>query len=485
MKQEGPNNGGVVDLEDTKNYDESRKLHKEDYSQEAKVELEDNEKVPNNSLTSDMKQDDRNAHDGMLLEKILDKSNMNKAYENVKRNKGSHGIDGLTLDMLLEYLKEHGAKLREDILGGVYSPKAVRRVEIDKDNGQKRKLGIPTVVDRVIQQSMLQVLSPIFEKKFSETSYGFRPKRSAHDALLQSKRYMNEGYRDVVDLDLKSYFDTVNHDILIGLVYKEIKDKRVISLIRKYLQAGVMENGAINKTLKGVPQGGPLSPLLSNVMLDVLDKELEKRGLCFVRYADDCNVYVKSKRAAHRVMASIKHFIENKLKLVVNEEKSSVCKPRKLKFLGYSFYYVKGGVDFRVHEKSIRKLKSKLKYLTGRSRIGSIKSTFIKLRQIIVGWVNYFKMAKMKMKLKELDEWIRRRIRTAYWKQWKKIKTKYVNLKKLGIDEGKSWEFANTRKGYWRISNSPVLSSSITNARLKKAGLVSLSEIYAKVSQFH
>lgn len=482
MKQEGPNNGGFVNLKDTKNYDESRKLHKEDYSQEAEVELEDNEKVPNNSLTSDMKQDDRNAYDGMLLEKILDKSNMNKAYENVKRNKGSHGIDGLTLDMLLEYLKEHGGKLREDILGGVYSPKAVRRVEIDKDNGQKRKLGIPTVVDRVIQQSMLQVLSPIFEKKFSDNSYGFRPKRSAHDALLQSKRYMNEGYRDVVDLDLKSYFDTVNHDILMGLVYKEIKDKRVISLIRKYLQAGVMENGAINKTLKGVPQGGPLSPLLSNVMLDVLDKELESRGLRFVRYADDCNIYVKSKRAAHRVMANIKHFIENKLKLVVNEEKSSVCKPRALKFLGYSFYYVKDGVDFRVHEKSIRKLKSKLKYLTGRSRIGNIKSTFIKLKQIITGWVNYFKMAKMKAKLRVLDEWLRRRVRMAYWKQWKKIKTKYVNLKKLGIDKDKSWEFANTRKGYWRISSSPILSRSITNARLKKAGLISLSEIYAKVS---
>lgn len=482
MKQEGLNDGGFVNLKETKNYDESRKLRKEDYSQEAKVELEDIEKVPSNSLTSEMKEDDRNVYDGMLLEKILDKSNMNKAYENVKRNKGSHGIDGLTLDMLLEYLKEHGAKLRDDILGGIYSPKAVRRVEIDKDNGQKRKLGIPTVVDRVIQQAMLQVLSPIFDKKFSDKSYGFRPGRSAHDALIQSKRYMNEGYRDVVDLDLKSYFDTVNHDILMGIIYKEIKDKRVISLIRKYLQAGVVENGIVNKTLRGVPQGGPLSPLMSNIMLDVLDKELELRGLCFVRYADDCNVYVRSKRAAHRVMTSITNFIENKLKLVVNEEKSSVCKPGKLKFLGYSFYYVKGGVNFRVHEKSIRKLKSKLKYLTGRSRIGNIQSTFVKLRQVIVGWVNYFKMAKMKAKLKDLDEWLRRRIRMAYWKQWKKIKTKFVNLKKLGIDKDKSWEFANTRKGYWRISNSPVLSRSITNARLKKAGLISLSEIYAKVS---
>lgn len=466
----------------TKNYVESRQLHKEDYSHENKVELEDNVKVPSNSLTSEKKQGDRNVYNDMLLEKILDRGNMNLAYENVKRNKGSHGIDRLTIDELLEYLKLNGAKLKRDILEGSYFPKAVRRVEIPKDNGKKRKLGIPTVVDRVVQQAMLQVLSPIFEDVFSDNSYGFRPKRSCHDALLQSRDYINQGNKWVVDLDLESYFDTVNHDILIGLVYKEVKDVRVISLIRKYLQAGVMEKGIVKKSQKGVPQGGPLSPLLSNVMLNVLDKELEERNLNFVRYADDCNVYVSSRKAANRVMTSITNFIENKLKLVVNKEKSSVCRPWKLKFLGYSFYNVKGGVDFRVHEKAIKKLKAKVKFLTGRSRIGNIKSTFIKLNQIIVGWVNYFKMAKMKTILRTIDEWLRRRIRMAYWKQWKKIKTKSINLRKLGIEESKSWEFANTRKGYWRISNSPILASSITNARLKKAGMLSFSEIYARVS---
>ncbi len=471
-----------MEVKVTKNYDESRKLHKEGCQWESRVELEDTIEVPSDSLTAEQKQDDRKAYDSMLLEKILDKENMNLAYKNVRRNKGSHGIDKLTIDELLEYLKEHGAELREEILSGKYSPKAVRRVEIPKDNGQKRKLGIPTVVDRVIQQSMLQVLTPIFEKRFSDNSYGFRPKRSAHDALQQSKRFMNDGNMFAVDLDLKSYFDTLNHDILMGLVYKEVKDKRAITLIRKYLQAGVMEKGVITKSQKGVPQGGPLSPLLSNIMLDVLDKELEQRGLCFVRYADDCNIYVKSERAAHRVMASITNFIEGKLKLEVNEEKSSVCKPTKLKFLGYSFYNSRGSVELRVHEKSIKNLKSKLKYLTGRSRIGNIKITFARLKQIIIGWVNYFKLARVKTKLKEIDEWLRRRIRMAYWKQWKKPSTKFKNLRRLGIDESKAFEFGNTRKGYWRISNSPVLNMSITNALLKKAGLISLSEVYAKVS---
>lgn len=465
----------------TKNYVDSRQLHKEGYSRENKVELEGNEKAPSNSLTSEIKQDDRKVYDSMVLEKILDRHNMNLAYEKVKKNKGSHGIDRLTVDELLEYLKLNGAKLKKDILEGNYSPKAVRRAEILKENGKKRKLGIPTVVDRVIQQAMLQILSPVFEKVFSDNSYGFRPKRSCHHALLQSKEYINQGNNWVVDLDLESYFDTINHDLLIGLVYKEVKDVRVISLIRKYLQAGVLENGVVHKSQKGASQGGPLSPLLSNVMLDVLDKELENRNLNFVRYADDCNIYVSSCKAANRVMETVTNFIEHKLKLVVNKEKSSVCRPWKLKFLGYSFYNVKGGVEFRVHEKSIKKLKAKLKYVTGRSRIGNIKSTFIKLNQIIVGWVNYFKMAKMKNILKRIDEWLRRRIRMAYWKQWKKIKTKYTNLQKLGTDKGKAWEFANTRKGYWRISRSPILSRTITNARLKKAGMLSFSEIYAKV----
>jgi len=480
--QEGLNDGGFVNMKITEKYDESRKLHKEDYLLEDKVELENTKEVPSNSLTVDLKQDDRKSYDNRLLEKILDRENMNLAYKNVKRNKGSHGIDKLTVDELLTYLREHSAKLREEILSGNYSPKAVRRVEIPKDNGQIRKLGIPTVVDRVIQQAMLQVLTPIFEKIFSDYSFGFRPKRSAQDALGQSKNYINEGNTYIIDIDLKSYFDTVNQDILMGLIFKEVKDKRVLSLIRKYLQAGVLEQGEVVKSQKGLQQGGPLSPLLSNVMLNELDKELESRGLRFVRYADDCNLYVKSKRAAERVMASITSFIEKKLKLTVNTEKSSICKPSNFKFLGYSFYMSRNDYEFRVHRKSLAKLKSKLKYLTGRSRIGNIQSTYIKLKQVIVGWVNYFKLAKMKSRLKELDEWLRRRIRMCYWKQWKKISTKARNLRKLGVDRNKAWEFSNTRKGYWRIANSPILHRSITNARLKKAGLISLSEVYARVS---
>lgn len=468
-------------MKDTKKCEEGRQLHTEDYSRESKVELDGNEKVPSISLTLDRKQNDESVYDSRLLEKILDKDNMNKAFKRVKSNKGSHGIDKLTIDELLEYLQKHGDKVKQSIMEGSYIPKPVRRVEIPKDNKKMRKLGIPTVVDRVIQQSITQVLSPIFEKTFSEYSYGFRPGRSCHDALKKCKEYINDGYNWAVDMDLKAYFDTVNHDKLMGLVYKEVKDKRVLSLIRKYLQAGVMINDVVNKTAKGVPQGGNLSPLLSNIMLNELDKELELRGLRFVRYADDCNIYVKSRKAANRVMESITRYIEGKLKLTVNKEKSTVGRPWKLKFLGYSFYNVKGGVEFRVHEKSVKKLKQKIKYLTGRSRIGNIKSTYIKLKQVIVGWINYFKMAKMKNKMQMLDEWLRRRIRMCYWKQWKKIKTKFKNLQRLGIDKYKAWEFANTRKGYWRIASSPILHRTITNARLKKSGLVSLTETYARV----
>lgn len=470
-------------MKDTKKHVEGRQLHNiEGYSLEDRVELEDKEKVQSVSLTSEANQNDRNMYDSMLMEKILDKDNMNEAFKRVKKKKGSHGIDGLTIDELQEYLKEHGEQLRKDILGGTYTPNPVRRVEIPKEDGKKRKLGIPTVIDRVIQQSITQVLSPIFEKTFSDNSFGFRPKRSCHGALKRCQEYINAGYKWAVDIDLASYFDTVNHDKLIGLIYKEVKDIRVISLIRKYLQSGVMENGVVIKTDEGVPQGGNLSPLLSNIMLNELDKELTKRGLKFVRYADDCNTYVRSRKSANRVMESITKFIEEKLKLKVNKDKSTVGRPWKLKFLGYSFYLVKGGVRFRVHEKSILKLKKNLKELTGRSKVKKIEWTYTRLKQKIVGWINYFKMADMKGLLKQLDEWLRRRIRMCYWKHWKKTRTKYRNLMKLGASEQKAWEHANTRKSYWRTSNSPILSTTITNSRLEKAGLVSLLGQYMKVS---
>lgn len=470
-------------MKDTKKHEKGRQLHSDEgWSLEDRVELEGKGRAHSVSLTSEMRQNDITMYDNTLMEKILDRDNMNEAFKRVKKNKGSHGIDGITVDELQQYLRENGDQLRKAILEGTYVPRPVRRVEIPKDDGKKRKLGIPTVIDRVVQQAITQVLSPIFERIFSDNSLGFRPKRSCHDALKRCQEYINAGYKWAVDIDLASYFDTVNHDKLIGLIYKEVKDISVISLIRKYLQAGVMERGVVIKTDEGVPQGGNLSPLLSNIMLNELDKELTKRGLKFVRYADDCNIYVKSRKSANRVMASITKFIEGKLKLKVNKEKSTVGRPWKLKFLGYSFYLAKGEVRFRVHEKSIQKLKKRLKELTGRSKVKKIEATYTKLKQKIVGWINYFKLADMKWQMKQLDEWLRRRIRMCYWKQWKKISTKYRNLMKLGATKQKAWEHANTRKGYWRTAKSPILSTTITNKRLEKTGLISLLEQYMKVS---
>lgn len=465
-------------MNNTKKCDNSRQLHNEGYLQKDRVELKEYVGAPSISLTIEKQQDAENKYNNGLFERIIDRNNLNEAFKRVKANKGSHGIDGMKVDELLQYLKENGASLRQSLLEGNYKPNPVRRVEIPKPDGKKRPLGIPTAVDRVIQQAIAQVLSPVFEKKFSDNSYGFRPNRSAHQAILKCKEYMDKGYRWAVDIDLEKYFDTVNHDKLIGLVYKEVKDVRVISLIRKYLQAGVVENGVFNKSQEGVPQGGNLSPLLSNIMLNELDKELEKRELHFCRYADDCNIYVKTRKSANRVMVSITRFIEEDLKLKVNKDKSKVDRPWKLKYLGYTFYPKKGEMGIRVHENSLKKLKAKVKEITGRSNAMSMELRSIKLRQIIVGWVNYFKLADMRSTLKTLDEWLRRRIRLCYWKQWKKIKTKFDNLKKLGIDEYKAWEYANTRKGYWRISNSPILARTLSNKYLKEQGFITLTEKY-------
>lgn len=467
-------------MKNTKKCDESRQLHIEGYLRKDRVELEEYVGAPSISLTLEKRQDAEIKYSNGLLEKIIDRNNLNQAFKRVKANKGSHGIDGMKVDELLQYLKENGDSLRQSILDGSYKPNPVRRVEIPKSDGKKRPLGIPTVVDRVIQQAIAQVLIPIFEEKFSENSYGFRPNRSAHQAILKCKQYMDNGYKWAVDIDLEKYFDTVNHDKLIGLVYKEVKDIRVISLIRKYLQAGVMMNGAVNTTEKGVPQGGNLSPLLSNIMLNELDKELAKRGLNFCRYADDCNIYVKSKKAAERVMHSITKFIEEDLKLKVNKDKSKVDRPWKLKYLGFSFYNKKNEMGIRVHSKSIEKLKATLKKITGRSNAMSMEYRAVKLRQIIIGWINYFKLADMKSTLISLDEWLRRRLRLCYWKQWKKIKTKHDNLVKLGLDSFKAWEYANTRKGYWRISNSPILARTLSNNYLKEQGFITLTESYLR-----
>jgi group II intron reverse transcriptase/maturase len=415
-----------------------------------------------------------------LLETILEKGNLNEAYKRVKKNGGSHGIDKMKTDELLSFLQEHGQTLRQRILDGNYKPQPVRRVEIPKPDGGVRLLGIPTVVDRMIQQAIAQVLTPIFEKEFSDHSYGFRPNRNAHHAILQAQVYMNEGYKTVVDIDLEKFFDRVNHDKLMYLLSKRIEDKRLLKLIRSYLESGIMIGGIFSQSVEGTPQGGPISPLLSNVMLHELDKELEKRGHRFCRYADDCNIYVKSKKSGDRVMASIGKFIEEKLKLKVNQSKSAVDSPTMRKFLGFSFYQTKEGIKVKIHLKSLERIKSKVKTYTKRSSGWSIEERISKLSSLISGWVNYFKIADMRYHCQKLDEWMRRRLRMCIWKQWKKVRCRRDNLVLLGINNFKAWEFANTRKGYWRISNSPIVNCSLTKLHFKDLGLHCFTEVYNK-----
>ena len=465
-------------MQGTKKCVESRQLHNEDYLQEVRVEPGSTAGVPSISPMPEEGRNDGDEYTSELLEEILHRDNLNVAYKRVKDNKGSHGIDGMTVNELLQFLKENGAQLRQSILEGTYAPQPVRRVEIPKPDGGKRLLGIPTVVDRVIQQAIAQVLTPIYEMQFSANSYGFRPGRDAKQAIKKCKEYIESGYTWAVDIDLAKYFDTVNHDKLMRLLSETIEDRRVLSLIRKYLQSGIMLNGVVHESEAGVPQGGNLSPLLSNVMLNELDIELTKRGLNFCRYADDANIYVRSKKAAKRVMASVTRFLEEELKLKVNREKSAVDRPWKLKFLGFSFYPKKGGMGIRVHPKPVKKFKQKLKEITGRSKAMSVEERREKLRQCIVGWVNYFGMADMKVTAKALDEWLRRRIRMCYWKQWKKISAKRENLVKLGLDERIAREYANTRKGYWHTANSPILARTLTNERLRKIGFITVSERY-------
>ena len=413
-----------------------------------------------------------------LLERILERNNLNQAYLKVKRNGGSAGIDGMTVEEMLPYLKENREELLKALRCGTYKPKAVKRVEIPKTDGGKRMLGVPTVIDRMIQQAIVQVLQPIYEPLFSESSYGFRPKRSAQQAMKQALEYYKEGYTQVVDLDLAKYFDTVNHEILIGMLREQIKDERVISLIRKYLKSGVMINGLISPAREGTPQGGNLSPLLSNIYLTAFDRLLESRGHKFVRYADDCNIYVKCRRAAERVMENCVKFLEGKLKLKVNREKSQVGSPLKLKFLGFSMYKTGKKAGIRPHSKSIKRFKDKIRELTSRKQARSIENILQRLRRYTTGWLGYYSIADMENKIKGLNEWIRRRIRQIFWKQWKKIKTKHDNLVKLGIGSETAWMWANSRKGYWRISCSQILAMSLTNEYLASVGYDDILERY-------
>lgn len=417
-----------------------------------------------------------------LLEEIIDRDNMNNAFKRVKSNKGAPGVDGIGVDELLQYLKENGSELRQSILDGKYRPNPVRRVEIPKEDGKKRNLGIPTVVDRVVQQAIARQFTPIFEKQFSDNSYGFRPGRSAHDAIRKCQTNIDEGYKYVVDMDLEKYFDTVNQSKLVEVLSRTIKDGRVISLVHKYLRAGVVVRKRFEETEVGVPQGGPLSPILSNIMLNELDKELERRGHRFVRYADDMMIFCKSRRSAERVLNNILLFIEEKLFLKVNREKTVVDYVGRVKFLGFSFYRMKGKTRIRIHPKSVAKMRSKVKELTSRSNGMGNETRTMKLRRYIIGWINYFKLADIKSLLQQTDEWMRRRIRMIYWKQWKRVKTKLKMLKSLGIHEQKAWEYANTRKSYWRTSRSPILSKSLTNNVIKGFGFLFFSEYYRQVT---
>lgn len=363
-----------------------------------------------------------------LLEKVLARDNMLEAMYKVIRNKGSHGVDNMKVDELREHVINTWSTVKSKLLEGKYNPSPVRRVEIPKPDGGIRLLGIPTVQDRMIQQAIAQTLNEIYEPIFSESSYGFRPGRGAKDAIKKSEEYINQGNMWVVDMDLEKFFDKVNHDILVRKLEKRIKDQRLIKLIRKYLESGVLINGIKVSSEEGTPQGGPLSPLLANIMLDDLDKELEKRGHKFCRYADDCNIYVRSKRAGERVMKSITNIIEKELKLKVNRNKSNVDLVSERKFLGFSFYFAEGGAKIRIHEKSIKRFKDKIREITSRSKGISMDYRIIKLNDMIRGWVNYFKIANAKRKLTELEGWIRRRLRTCIWKQWRRVRTRYRNL---------------------------------------------------------
>ena len=417
-----------------------------------------------------------------LLEEILNPENLNKAYKRVYQNKGTSGVDGVTVEEIADYIKDNKEVIVNQIRKRRYKPQPVRRVQIPKENGKKRNLGIPTVMDRIIQQAMVQVLSPIFEKQFNDNSYGFRAGRSCEQAVIKALEYLNDGYDWIVDINLEKSFDTVNQDRLITIIRKTIKDGEVVSLIRKYLSAGAMENGVVKPTPKGTPQGGNLSPLLSNIMLNELDKELEARGLNFVRYADDCIILVKSEKAANRVLSSITKYIEKKLGLKVNAEKSKVTRPTKTKYLGFSFWTTKGGKwKPKPHIKSYQKLKRKLKKLTDRSWSISLDNRIKQINYLIRGWVNYFRIANMRQVIIDIDKHLRTRIRVIIWKQWKKITKRYKALRQLGVSHEIAFACANTRKGYYQICKTTYIQFAINIERLRKRGLVFLLDQYTKV----
>lgn len=466
---------------ETKHGTKYRQLHIEDYLREIPAEQGKGTGVYAHEWITGNPDTNTDFWTDNLLDTILRSDNLNAAYKKVKANKGSGGIDGMQVDELLPYLKDHRDELVRQLREGKYKPNPVRRVEIPKEEkGKFRKLGIPTVVDRMVQQAIAQELTPIYEEQFSDNSYGFRPGRSAHDALAKCREYVEAGYVYAISMDLQAYFDTVNHSKLIEVLSRTIKDGRVISLIHKYLNAGVMEDGGFHATPEGVPQGGPLSPLCGNVMLNELDKELERRGHKFVRYADDCMILCKSRKSAERTLKYIIPFITEKLYLKINLEKTTVSHISKVKYLGYSFYRNKGKCRMRVHPKSIEKMKNRLRELTIRGNKWSNPEREEKLRRYTTGWINYYRYADMKSLMETTDEWLRHRIRAVYWKQWKRVRTRYKMLRALHLPEWQVHKLANCRKGTWRAAEmlNSVLTKTIIVDRL---GYPSMTAHYLKV----
>ena len=427
---------------------------------------------------------ERDSAQPRLMETILYKDNFNRAYKRVKANKGKHGVDGMTVEEALPYLREHQKELTDRILKGKYTPSPVRRVEIPKPDGGVRKLGIPTVIDRTIQQAIAQQLMPIYEPLFIETSYGYRPNKSAKDAILKVKEYAEQGYTYAVTLDLSRYFDTLNHELLIKLLRRNVKDERVVQLIKRYLKSGVMENGVVMDTEEGSPQGGNLSPLLANIYLNEFDQEFTKRGVPCIRYADDIVLLAKSKRASERLLESGTKYLEEKLKLTVNREKShtvSVFAIRNFKFLGFALGRNGRGIYVRVHSKSWKKFKSKLKTLSSRKKCQSIKPSLERIKVYARGWLNYYGIANMKNNIDDINGWLYHRIRMCIWKQWKKPKTKVRNLLKMGVPMELALQAGNSRRGYWFTTRTVAINMAMTKERLINSGFYDLATAYQSV----
>ena len=420
---------------------------------------------------------DEGKSDVGVWEAVFERENLQTALKRIESNKGAAGVDGMEVQELRGYLKEHWLEVREALERGTYRPSPVRRVEIPKPDGGVRELGIPTVLDRFIQQAIAQVLTPLFEAVFSPHSYGFRPGRSAHQAVQQAQAYIAEGNEWVVDIDIEKFFDRVNHDMLMARVARMVKDKRVLKLVRAYLNSGVMINGVVMETEEGTPQGGPLSPLLSNIMLDDLDKELEKRGHKFVRYADDCNIYVKTQRAGERVLEGVKQFLEKKLKLKVNPKKSKVEKAMKAKFLGFSFFKHKGELFVRIATRTKERFKEKIRSLTKRTRTGKLEDIVQDVNRYTRGWMGYYRLAETPSVYEKLDEWTRRRLRQLLWKRWKHGTTRYRELVRLGVPNARA-ALGALGTSPWRMASSPVVHEALSNAFWRSSGLEGLLTRY-------